>query len=340
MDARAADPVVTVVTAIRNQARWVDRCAASVLELEGPARAWVVVDNASTDGTRERLQAWAARDPRVRLLCSEENLVQGAALAWALETIRTPWVAVLDGDDEVLPGRFSRSLAWLAGDAGRLGVYGEARFVDEAGKALPPWFIARDALALRRLGEFSMPAIHSTSTWRTAWLRGAVHPLPRRHAAAYDYLLLTRALAAGEVGWLKDELSLYRIHPEGVSHRNRLGQLADGMAISIAAARHRTGRPEKLDELMDWAAQQTRSGLNEAQLHGAAARQAWSEALPRHALYYARRAVRRGHLRCLLTASRALVSGQPGPNRLWPLLRGGLLAAARVDEMGRSLTGS
>lgn len=331
----ASVPQVSVLSVVRNVERWIDACAESVLRQEGVDLEWVVVDNGSDDGTAARLHAWSARDARVRVQLAGENLRQAAGLVRALQAARAPFAAVLDGDDFMLPGRLARSLAWLEGGPRRVAVYGEADFIDEAGRPLAPWFIARDAAALRRLAEFTMPAIHSTSTWRTDWLRACGDPLPCR-SMAYDYYLLTRALEDGEVGWLPVPLAAYRVHPANQSHRFPNEQLAVGMAISMAAALRRSGRPPPGDEIWRWATEAANASIGFAEIYTAAARHAWANGLLRHTLYYARRAIRRGQWQLLPLVARVLWRGRHGRDRLWPIMRGGLLAAARVDGEGRS----
>ena len=336
VDVTPKTPAIAVLSVVRNQAHWIDGCAESVLTQEGPPLEWFVVDNASEDDTRERLKAWAARDARVRWHFAEENLKQVGGLTRALQFIRAPFIAMLDGDDLALPRRLARSLDWLVGDTRRPAVYGDARFIDEAGRAIAPWFIARDAGALRRMAEFTMPAIHSTSAWRADWLRANALP-ESLDIMVHDYFLLTRALEDGEVGWLPEALAAYRVHAASESQQYPKRQLAAGMAISMAAARRRAGWSAKLDDLVAWAREADSGARSAADLYAAAARRARAESLPRHALYYARRGVRRGQGNLLPLICRILWDARNGRHRLWPILRGGLLAAARVDGQGRSL---
>jgi glycosyltransferase involved in cell wall biosynthesis len=78
----------------------------------------VVVDDGSTDGTWERLQAWPARDGRVRLARHPQNRGKGAAVRSGLALARAPVVVVQDADLEYDPTDFARLLApILAGQA-------------------------------------------------------------------------------------------------------------------------------------------------------------------------------------------------------------------------------
>lgn len=63
-------PHVTAILPCRNEAAFVDACLTSVLgqQLDGLELEVIVADGASDDGTREILERWAERDPRLRIL--------------------------------------------------------------------------------------------------------------------------------------------------------------------------------------------------------------------------------------------------------------------------------
>ena len=76
----------------------------------------IIVDNVSTDGTREILQAMLARgdaglpdsSARVRIAFQDENLGKGASVRRALELARGDWVIVQDADLEYDPRDYRR----------------------------------------------------------------------------------------------------------------------------------------------------------------------------------------------------------------------------------------
>ena len=63
-------PFLSVLIPCRNEVRSLGRCLASVIANDYPAERMevLVVDGASTDGTREVIAAWAASDGRVRMV--------------------------------------------------------------------------------------------------------------------------------------------------------------------------------------------------------------------------------------------------------------------------------
>lgn len=66
-----------------------------------------VVDDASTDATLAVARAHAERDPRVRVLALSANGGPSAARNAAVAATVSPWIAILDADDYLLPGRLA-----------------------------------------------------------------------------------------------------------------------------------------------------------------------------------------------------------------------------------------
>jgi succinoglycan biosynthesis protein ExoA len=90
------DPLVSVVVPVLNEAvcldEVLDRLSAQTFE----GFEAVFADGGSTDGTRERLRAAAAGDPRVRFVDNPRGL-QSAGLNEALRVVRGRYVVRLDG---------------------------------------------------------------------------------------------------------------------------------------------------------------------------------------------------------------------------------------------------
>ncbi len=69
---------------------------------------WVVVDDGSSDQTRELLLSIATQDPRVRVISYEQNRGRGYARTKLLENAKSDWVALWDIDDFYMPDRLAR----------------------------------------------------------------------------------------------------------------------------------------------------------------------------------------------------------------------------------------
>jgi glycosyltransferase involved in cell wall biosynthesis len=95
--------MLSILMPVYNERERVERAIAEVLETELPAEfELIVVDDGSTDGTREILRGgdW---DGRVRLFEHEQNQGKGAAIQTALAQAQGEYAAIFDADLEYDP---------------------------------------------------------------------------------------------------------------------------------------------------------------------------------------------------------------------------------------------
>jgi glycosyltransferase involved in cell wall biosynthesis len=106
---------VTVLTAVRNGARYLEDAISSVQTQTFDDWEHIVVDDDSEDGSVEIVDNAAAADPRVRLLRRSERGGPYVAANDGLEIARGKYVARLDADDVAPPHRLEIQLDYLAG---------------------------------------------------------------------------------------------------------------------------------------------------------------------------------------------------------------------------------
>ena len=99
---------LSVVVPVYNEAESVDRLhravTAAVRErTEEDGYELILVDDGSTDGTAERLDAIASGDERVRVLHFERNCGQTSAIFAGIRQARGRFVALIDADMQTDP---------------------------------------------------------------------------------------------------------------------------------------------------------------------------------------------------------------------------------------------
>lgn len=201
------DLAVVVVSA--NDARWLEDCLSSVYAHAGAIELeTIVVDNASTDGTRELVED---RFPQARVV-SSPNLGFAYGNNRGLERTRARYVLLLNPDTEILEGTLAELVA-LLDETPEVGIAG-VRQLDGAGALLPT--IRRFPNALRALGEALV-----SERWplRPAWAGERVLD-PRAYARAGDCdwvvgsFLLARREALLAAGVLDERFFLYSEEPD------------------------------------------------------------------------------------------------------------------------------
>jgi glycosyltransferase involved in cell wall biosynthesis len=106
------DPPVTVLMTVRNGEPFLKKTLDSILNQTFGDYRFLILDNASTDRSREIVRD--ARDARIDLVELERDLGQTAALNLGLRMAKTRFVARTDADDVSLPHRLDHQLRFLA----------------------------------------------------------------------------------------------------------------------------------------------------------------------------------------------------------------------------------
>jgi glycosyltransferase involved in cell wall biosynthesis len=107
-------PLVAVIIPTYNRAALLERAVQSVLGQTFRDFELMVVDDGSTDGTKE-LSLFKEPDPRLRCLKLPHNRGVSAARNVGVRVTSAPWLAFLDSDDEWLPHKLERQVRWTNG---------------------------------------------------------------------------------------------------------------------------------------------------------------------------------------------------------------------------------
>jgi succinoglycan biosynthesis protein ExoO len=101
-------PFLSIVMAAYNAAPFINRAIASVQDQDFTDWELIIVDDASTDGTRDVVTSVSEQDSRVKLVCLGVNGGPSLARNEAIDRAKGEWIVILDADDAFLPGRLSR----------------------------------------------------------------------------------------------------------------------------------------------------------------------------------------------------------------------------------------
>lgn len=231
-------PLVSVVMGVRNGAASLDTTLASLCTGQDLDLEIVVVNDGSTDATASILDAWAARESRLRVLHREgrgltRSLIEGCA------TAQGQYIARQDAGDISLPGRLQHQLQTLEADqdAGLCSTH--VRLVVEEGVTVTVNRLPEEALADGLTG----PAIHGSVMMR----RSAYEQAGGYRSAFYyaqDLDLWSRMVEAGTHRVVPELLYEASIAPGSISGSRRREQEAFHALIVGATAARRSGASE------------------------------------------------------------------------------------------------
>ena len=105
-------PRLSVIIPVYNAEPYLRRCLDSVLTQSCRDLEVICVDDGSTDGSAALCDAYAAADPRLRVI-RQENLSAGAARNRGLAAATGEFVHFLDADDWLEPGLYDHGLGLM-----------------------------------------------------------------------------------------------------------------------------------------------------------------------------------------------------------------------------------
>lgn len=127
---------VSVVVTSCNQEAYLGEAIESVLAQTRPASEILLVDDGSSDASREIVERYARAHPGlVRTLCHERTLGYARAKRAAVELCSGDLVTWLDGDDRLLPRKLELEIAALEADPEASLAYSNTVYIDARGAA-------------------------------------------------------------------------------------------------------------------------------------------------------------------------------------------------------------
>ena len=208
-----APPEVTVVIPTRNRWPLLRHALRTALWQEDVELEVIVVDDGSTDETREGLGD--VGDPRLRVLTHASSLGVARARNDAIEAARAPWLAFLDDDDLWAPRKLREQLH-AAGSADDVSaVYCGAIFVDGEGVPLHVRLPAADNVR-KELLHWNVVGSPSGVLARTDEVRAA-GGFDETLSIVADWDLWIRLAERGRLVDCQAALIAYTLHPENLS---------------------------------------------------------------------------------------------------------------------------
>jgi glycosyltransferase involved in cell wall biosynthesis len=159
-------PTVSVIVPVRNEAARLPRLLELVQASQPPPHEVIVVDDGSTDGTLERLQAYGKR---ITLL-TQQGGRQARARNLALGVARGDLVAFLDSDDRYRPGRIRAAVKAFRDDSEAALVWSDYRCIDAEGRVLEVRRWQPDERSFARELIAGNPICNATATVRRSVL--------------------------------------------------------------------------------------------------------------------------------------------------------------------------
>ncbi|MEO8617231.1 MAG: glycosyltransferase family 2 protein [Luteolibacter sp.] len=244
----APSPEVSVVMINYNGLPWLDTAIASVLATENVSIEVVVVDDCSSDDSREFLTQQAALDVRVRLVFLTENVGISGARNAGIDVARGAYVSIIDSDDRFLPDTVRKQLeafarlrkeapdlalltsdAWLINEAGhRKGRYISKDWWDRESSVEPPLWTLPSTFFFRREGA------------------ARFH---QGYRSADAPIFISRMARIGPIGFTGEPLIEYRLRMSSVTNHKGAHMLREMRAAETSRRMNRLDSPLSAEEV-------------------------------------------------------------------------------------------
>lgn len=214
MQNRTSLPKVTVLITLYNKGPFVREAVQSVLDQEYQDLELLVVDDASQDEGPAVVRQFD--DPRIRLLESPVNTGRAAAANRGYKAARGKYVAVLDADDRMLPGRLEKQVALMEAHP-EIGVAGSwIQAFGGSDRCIQP---PADDRAARSLELFGMPVMYGSCMIRREVIeKHHIRCEENWLLPGMDRLFILRIGQHARYANLQEFLTSYRIGPQNMRH--------------------------------------------------------------------------------------------------------------------------
>ena len=104
------EPLICVIVPIYKVEAYLDRCICSIVEQTYQNLEILLIDDGSPDRCPELCDAWAQRDPRIRVIHKKNGGLSDARNA-GIEVAKGEWLSFVDSDDYIMPQMYQRLLS-------------------------------------------------------------------------------------------------------------------------------------------------------------------------------------------------------------------------------------
>jgi glycosyltransferase involved in cell wall biosynthesis len=198
----------------------------------------IVIDDGSTDGTRELLRS--VRDPRVRVIAHDDNAGLARRLNEAVELAQGEYVARLDGDDFACRDRLETQLEYLRSHPDVDVVGSWLLLLDKRRKPIGSWKPPEDHDAITKRTYHSILLAHPTYFARRDWF--VKNPYRAEFLRAQDHLLLMETASHSTFANVQRMLVAYSLPDSSVPAVLRRRYMAVANTARFFARRRQYGR--------------------------------------------------------------------------------------------------
>lgn len=204
-------PLISVIMSTYNEEKYIETSLKSLLNQTFQEFEIIIVDDASTDNTRQLIQG--LRDERIHLICNEENQGLTKNLNKALKYVTGKYIARMDGDDIAFSTRFEKQVQYME-------KYPETMLVSCYTKSFGDSdlvFALPDDSEVLKVRMLVRPVYAHPGFMMRRELIEAGYQYNEEYRTAQDYEFASRVAEKYKIGLVPEVLLRYRVHKKQIS---------------------------------------------------------------------------------------------------------------------------
>ncbi len=218
-------PLVSVLMLTYNGARFIREAIESVLAQTYTRLELIIIDDGSTDATREIIQRFS--DERIRYIRHEQNAGLLVRRKESLGLVSGNYVAILDSDDLWLADKLEKQVNYLSDHSACVLIGTWITRINERGEVIGTTKYQSDDLSIRASILMRNQFAHSSVLIRRDALKRTVG---YRFPLDEDLDLFLQLGLQGSFANIAETLTRYRINTTGQS-RNKIGMIKNVLSI-------------------------------------------------------------------------------------------------------------
>lgn len=224
---KKSEPLVSVIMPVYNCEKYIEQALESVINQTYKNIEIIVVEDASKDGTWDKLVEVAKRDSRIKPLKNKQNLKIVETLNKAIANSKGKYLARMDGDDVRIADSIAKQVSFLEDNPDYAMVGGVVEICDKKMNWLNDRrYPISDAEIRSKMFRFS-PFCHASLVFRADALKKS----PYRLALAEDYDLYFRIAKVGKMANLEDKV--YKVRTHSASDSQTMGRYQEKLTLYI-----------------------------------------------------------------------------------------------------------
>ncbi len=211
---------ISVLMTVYNTDKYLNESVNSILNQNYKNFEFIIVDDFSTDKSREILKKY--KNKKIKLFLLKKHIGRTPALNFGLRKCKGKFIAILDSDDISSKNRLLKQINFLKENINTQMVGTNTVLINEKGKKIKNFYIPQDNNEFNKEMIFNNYLPHSSVMFRKNFLSKIGHCYPKDYTYSQDYALMLKFLKKSKIYVLPFNLTKSRVLKNNMTNSKKL----------------------------------------------------------------------------------------------------------------------